>query len=143
LIGKDGGPQTALLIVFQFVLLEFAVERGAIDTEDLRRLGLISVCRIQHFGDIFPFEIAQGKLFRQSLSQNDRRLAIGDDIRRQIFQLYPRSLAQKHRALDRVFELSNVAWPIIILEHGQSLRLDAVHVPLRASGKLLDKMLHQ
>ena len=97
----------------------------------------------QNFSDVFPLEIAKGKLFGKGLGQNNGGFAARDQMSRQVLHSDESAFAQKNCALDGVLELADIAWPVIAPQGGQCFVLDTLHVPFGAVSELLDKMLDQ
>src|SRR5687768_8881348 len=53
------------------------------------------------------------------------------------------SFTENHRPLDHVFELANVARPVMAFQRCQCLRLNAFQAALGILAELLDEMIHQ
>src|SRR5436309_699463 len=101
------------------ITLEFAVEGGSADTEHFEGYGFVAVDLIKHTLDSQTFDVFKVRQCqsRMILSVASRTIHYS---RRQITYIYGLPVAQGSRALNAVFELANIAWPLVLQQtlHG-------------------------
>src|SRR5258706_2117340 len=127
---RRGGSLRGPLIL-DVVLLHLAIERGPIETQDLRRLLLIPVGALQRLNDRHLLDFREGSVRRNR--EFLRRASLFADGLGQIVRVDLATLADEHAAFDGVLELAYVTGPSIADEQvvgGRRDRADALLVTL-------------
>src|SRR4029453_7768792 len=106
------GPLSSVL---DFVFLHLAVEGGAVQAQNLRRLLLVPVRSLQRLHDRHLLDLGQRAVWRND--ELGRRGAFRSQRFRQIVDLDFRALRYQHTAFDDVLDLAHVARPAVTDEH--------------------------
>ena len=115
-VGGAGHAQRGLIDFGQAEFFTAVRNLVTVDAEQLRRLGLIAARTLERLREELTFDVVEPDAFRGQ-REFDRRDA---PRQREVLRLQVAAVDQEHGALDRVAQLADVAWPLVLLEerHG-------------------------